>query len=57
MNKQKPDKYDIEAEREGNAIQKKQAITPKNCRLKTLYVVDGQKFRTGEKHHHYIQSW
>ena len=57
MGKRKLDIYDIEAEREGNAIRSVKKITPKNNRLKTLYVVDGQKFRTGEKHHHYIQSW
>ncbi len=57
MGKRKIDKHDIEAEREGIAITKHNKIVIHAPKLKTLYVVDGEKFRTGEKHHRVIQSW
>jgi hypothetical protein len=52
MNKPKLDKFDLEAEKEANAMKK--AFKPKTKdfghRLKSYYYCDGYKFNTGERH-------
>lgn len=50
------DKFDIDAEREAGAISDLQKIRPKNYQLRKTYMVDGERFPTGQRHRNVIQT-
>jgi len=52
MTRQKPDQFDIEAERESKAIVKASKLRPRVSHLKRYYYCDGEHFGTGMKHRH-----